>query len=488
MTSEDLTAQSRTPLYITLSYRWGSNPQLLLLTSNLETFRRHGSPIADLPQTFKDLVVVTRSFGVRYLWIDCIFIVQDSAEDWEAEAPMMRYVYANSVCNVVASASNEPEGGLFRSRQAADLWASGIVESTLGAGRPEKHFIFQDGYFERQKYRGKQTLHSRGWVYQETFLAPRLLYFTQHQIMWECLERDRCEAFSEGVPCHESRKSLDRLLKWPSDTTEDEPEKNRALPNHTSVQSTCLSDETLSLWQDTRGDYFFLEFTRPSDKLHAFSGVAKLFQELTGQEYLAGLWKSRMIEQLDWQVVVPAPALTTYRAPSWSWASVDGIITYYTWHPAHRLLAQLLDAGVTTKGEDRTVNVTGGFIRLRGTVIPVSYRRKTEHPDATVLDVKPRSRHIDPFEVWSPCADTTEAKFSENGEFYLLPVKVDPSKHIGTKALFHELKCLILSSVSDSDHIYKRIGWLSLSNSSHELTQQQIVSFCCIDKKEIILV
>lgn len=207
---------------------------------------------------------------------------------------MIRYVYANSVCNVVASASNDPDGGLFRSRRATGLQAPGIVEATLAAGPLEKHFILQDSCFSRQKYRGKETLHNRGWVYQETFLAPRLLYFTQYQIMWKCLERNRCEAFPEGDPFHESRKSRDRLLKCPSEKGQDELEMNRALLNYTSVQPSCLSDETLSLWQDTTGHYGFLKFTTPSDKLHAFSGIAKLFQEVIGQEYLAGLWKSQI--------------------------------------------------------------------------------------------------------------------------------------------------------------------------------------------------
>lgn len=487
MTSEDLTAQLPAPVYMTLSYRWGPSPQILLLTSNLETFRRHGSPIADLPQTFKDLVVVARSFSVRYVWIDCLCIIQDSAEDWEAEAPTMRDVYANSICNVAASASNDPDGGLFRSRQAADLEAPGIVETTLAAGRPEKHFIFPSAYFSQQRYRSNETLNKRGWVYQETFLAPRLLCFTQCQIMWECLERHRCEAFPEGVPFHESKKSLDRLLKRPSDATEHQPDKDRTLLNYRGVQSSPLTDEALSVWRDILASYGQLEFTRPSDKLHALSGIAKLFQGFIGQDYLAGLWKSRIIEQLHWEVVLPAPAVITYRAPSWSWASVDGKTTYDIWRPSHQILAELLEARVTTKGEDRTVNVTGGFLRLNGTIISASYQRK-DRPNITMLEVTPHHTSIDPFEVWDPSPDITETQFSDSGEFYLLPLKIDTEKWIGTKAPVLQLKCLILSSISFSDEIYKRIGWLSLPNPPQEEARKQIACLCSTEKKEIILV
>lgn len=493
--SEDLTAQSPTPCYMTLSYRWGPYPKLLLLAANLKTFRRQGCPIEDLPQTFKDLVVVARSFGVRYVWIDCLCIVQDSEIDWEAEAPTMRHIYANSVCNVVAAASNDPEGGLFRSRQAADLRAPCIVETTLAAGRPEKHFIFEDEYFERQFLRSEETLHERGWVFQETFLAPRLLYFTQYQIMWECLERNRCEAFPQGVPLHESRKSLDRLLNGPPNTTEDELEENRSWLDCKSVQCARLSDETLSLWQGLTYLYRGLIFTRPSDKLHAFSGIAKLFQEVTGQEYLAGLWKSRIIEQLDWYITIPAPASTTYRAPTWSWASVDGRVTstrsYPTWRPPHQLLAGLLDAGVTTKGEDRTVNVIGGFLKLSGTVILASYQLKqlAHEPYAVFFEVEPRSSQIDPFELWYPHLDTTESQFSDSGEFYFFPLNVDTYQWFHAKEVFYQLNCLILSPVSDADNIYKRVGYFRLDEESgQEQARRQIVSICSEEKEEIILV
>lgn len=72
--------------YVTLSYPWGPNPKLLLLSSNIAQLRRP-NPIIHLPQTFQDVITVSRSFGVRYIWIDALCIIQDSTGDWEAEAP-----------------------------------------------------------------------------------------------------------------------------------------------------------------------------------------------------------------------------------------------------------------------------------------------------------------------------------------------------------------------------------------------------------------
>lgn len=192
------TAQS----YMTLSYRWSLHPRLLLLSSNLESFQ-FGNPIEQLPLTFRDAVVVARHFGVRYLWIDCLCIIQNSDNDWEAEAPMMRDVYANSLCNIAASASRDPDGGLFRERDPKKIrpW---MVKSTLSSGSMEKHFMLSCGYWETQLMHG--GLHERGWVFQECFLAPRVLYFAKNQVLWECSETHGCEAFPEGIPDFEPQK------------------------------------------------------------------------------------------------------------------------------------------------------------------------------------------------------------------------------------------------------------------------------------------
>ena len=50
-----------------------------------------------------------------------------------------------------------------------------------------------------------------------------------------------------------------------------------------------------------------------------------------GDEYLAGLWKQDFVAGLMWTPSENKPlrkAETSYRAPSWSWASCDGHISY----------------------------------------------------------------------------------------------------------------------------------------------------------------
>ncbi|KAF3061083.1 hypothetical protein GL218_02873 [Daldinia childiae] len=304
--SEDGISPQSAP-YMTLSYRWAPNPKPILLASNIDEFR-HGKPIKDLPQTFRDFIVVARRFSIRYIWIDALCIIQDSRGDWEIEAPTMRFVYTNSICNVAASVSKSPSEGLFRSRDT-DKLKMRIVPCSLYSGKEEPSYIYED-FWDKDIL--KAPLHKRGWVLQERILAPRVLYFGKDQIFWECLTRRKCELLPNGLPLEiPSRRDLLDQLHWAG-----------------ASNSRKMSDTLYNLWIKYIEEYSQCMLTNPSDKLAAIAGIAQLFQDFTGDEYIAGLWKSRLVEMLGWNVSAPRKLKSLdYRAPSWSWASTDGDFT-----------------------------------------------------------------------------------------------------------------------------------------------------------------
>lgn len=290
-TTKDIQAGTALP-YMTLSYRWGAHPKILLKSSSLESFKSENS-IGQLPLTFRDAIGVVRHFGIRYLWIDSLCIIQDSVPDWKAEAPMMRYVYGNSTCNLAATASYDPDEGLFRERDSAEM-VPHVVESTLTNGSLRKHLIVTVGYWSSRIVDG--GLHSRGWVFQECFLAPRVMYFTKDQLMWECTETHGCEAFPDGVQLTLSTK-LD---------------VEKAFENNVAkfVNFDLGPYPQSGVWMFLVNKYTSTKLTRPDDRLYAFSGIAKLFQEITGYKYLAGLWQEDLLHQLGWYVSYPAPKLS----------------------------------------------------------------------------------------------------------------------------------------------------------------------------------
>lgn len=99
----------------------------------------------------------------------------------------------------------------------------------------------------------------------------------------------------------------------------------------------------------------------------AISGIVKYFQPLLNDEYIAGLWRRRLISQLLWKVTDPTNSkrVLPYRAPSFSWASMDVEIT-----PGSRqevgISIEILDVSITSLTDDVTGQVSDGFLRLRG--------------------------------------------------------------------------------------------------------------------------
>lgn len=61
----------------------------------------------------------------------------------------MRNVYANSSCNIAASASADPDGGLFRSRNPKDI-QPGVTRTNLFGSGPKDYCIFDKSYSDRQ--------------------------------------------------------------------------------------------------------------------------------------------------------------------------------------------------------------------------------------------------------------------------------------------------------------------------------------------------
>lgn len=95
--------------------------------------------------------------------------------------------------------------------------------------------------------------------------------------------------------------------------------------------------------------------------------------------YLAGIWKADVFNQLQWYAAVPGTRPLAYRAPSWSWASIDDAEIYY--HESHDYLRgeggdynqipRLLDARVVVEGENWFGDAKSGRLVLLADVAVV---------------------------------------------------------------------------------------------------------------------
>ncbi|KAH7132205.1 heterokaryon incompatibility protein-domain-containing protein [Dendryphion nanum] len=350
--------------YISLSYRWGAANHVRLLSENIERFR-NGADISELPQTFKDSIIVARYFSVRYLWIDSLCIIQDSKKDWEIESAQMARIYTNSLLNIAASVSPDPDHGLFRWRTPSAL-QPGLVRTSVQSSKPLEYYIEDRVYVSTHIHTA--LLNSRGWVFQERFLAPRILHFTQHQIFWECFTSTHCELYPHGIPFdHSYPRSRSYYYNWmlaPAD---------RALVFAPTTHEAQFIDRTL-LWTLLVSAYTKCALTYPSDKLPALAGLARVFDTPT-DVYFAGIWQSDRVSNLCWETETETPAAPlslskprAYRAPSWSWASVDTDVS--PWTGTHYHFDVLGFAVAYPPGSDHMYGVVDdGEVEVRGMVL-----------------------------------------------------------------------------------------------------------------------
>ena len=342
--------------YMSLSHCWGSKPVISLSLTNIESLKR-GISVPDLPKTFQDAVIVASWFQCQYLWIDSLCIIQDSIEDWRKESAGMRHVYKNAQLNIAATGAADSSSGLFFDRDPS-LVSTGLVSVSWDGKLPKGAFRF----FLRHIWAhgvGRAPLNRRAWVVQERFLARRNLHFGSESMFFECHESEACETFPTRLPGFFEGRLVNRFKGvYPS----------------TDQSPTARATDFLNSWQKIIYAYMECDLTYKNDKMIALSGVAAEFQSLSNDIYLAGLWKnSFLIDQLLWIVKhnnkqmngQPSARPSTYRAPSWSWLSIDAEVSWpVTFEPS---LVELLDASVELVDEHNpTGQVKRGTLSLRG--------------------------------------------------------------------------------------------------------------------------
>ncbi|RMJ06945.1 hypothetical protein CDV36_013449 [Fusarium kuroshium] len=147
---------------------------------NLSEHLEEGIDVKSLPQTFQDAIEIARGLNVRYLWIDALCIIQneDDHEDWKRECGNMASIYRNSHVTVAAAWANSANDGCFTSPDP------GVVIGPLMM-RNVSHLPL----FATPKNSEDFPILTRAWTYQERLLAPRVIYFSHQEILWDCLER-----------------------------------------------------------------------------------------------------------------------------------------------------------------------------------------------------------------------------------------------------------------------------------------------------------
>lgn len=157
--------------------------------------------------------------------------------------------------------------------------------------------------------------------------------------------------------------------------------------------------------------------TKEGDKLVALSGIAQSMHGLPRCEYLAGLWSTGFPSHLLWRTD-EATRPESYIAPSWSWASVKGQVSFIDPKKCMAAYVTVLQHEIIPNPGQKFGQVSSGYIRLRGPLTqagflesekklnaytrvrcyPVAFRTQTMEPELAVkllldIDVFPKPEH-----------------------------------------------------------------------------------------------
>jgi len=286
--------------YIALSYVWvatdtstdGPTIQRLMLTQkNLARFQERGylqgNMLTCLPQTVKDAIVLVGKYEERYLWVDCLCIVQDS-ERTRDQVDNMGEIYAGAYLTIVAATAS----GRLNTRKSID-----------------SHIYSLDSTAERLYNQLVETKWAtRGWTFQEQMLSKRVIIFLDGDVFWDC---QRC-IWNRDDLAPECTRSTSFIRPY----------------YDTAQQIYTMPRPDLDIYIEMISLYNSRDLTYPQDALPAISGVLSTLERTFVSGFVSGLPCGFLDLALLWQTYSTASrrvakeggSIAPRRSlPSWSW-------------------------------------------------------------------------------------------------------------------------------------------------------------------------
>jgi Heterokaryon incompatibility protein (HET) len=256
-------------------------------------------PFSRLPKTLQDGIVTVWKLELRYLWIDCLCILQDDNTEKAIEIAKMPHIYRGAYVTISAARARRSDEGFLHDIRVPSEGASVFrMAYACPDGRLGSVFLFDDPIAQL-----KEPIDDRGWTLEEYLLSPRLLIYGVHGLRFSCQEEVQYadkEASESGLS-FDNNGELELLREVPGDS--------------------AMAKEA---WAKIVGQYSRRSLSNPGDRLLAISGIANYYSGILKDKYLAGIWSGDLPSALMWESgSLENCRPLTYRAPSWSWAAID---------------------------------------------------------------------------------------------------------------------------------------------------------------------
>ncbi|KAI0156613.1 heterokaryon incompatibility protein-domain-containing protein [Xylariaceae sp. FL1272] len=426
--------------YVALSHEWGTESFLTLTRDNLDDLKLH-LPYHNLRPTFQEAINITREIGINFLWIDSLCIVQGKIHqsEWHREAGTMASVYRNAIVTIAISNDVEPENQFGNK----SVW--------VGHPMTDSVILAQDP---------KRSLTGRAWALQENLLAPRTAHLVRgkSEFIWKCRELT-------------VKQMASHLFRFPGE----EPDK---IWKKRLGHSSCHL-----LWEKIVSFYSMCSLTDQNDKLVALSGLAKTFAGVIDAKYVAGIWDRYLAQGLSWCAIghwedkpnlITTKRTSRYRAPSWSWASVDGFISFELKFYLGKIVMPLAffeNSNMVPTATDEFGALQSGWITIRGRLFPIGISDNRMAGS--------RGKYMDDFLT----ANVDEELSSEYGQLFLVVLGKTKIDSVFSPEAYSYVSLLVCQKTRDhsaQNPAYQRIGitrifirkigkrWINASTVQHD--------------------
>jgi hypothetical protein len=308
--------------YVALSYVWGGPGESYWTTrANIKKRRVPGGlDTSVLPDTISDVIQLVRQLGERYLWIDALCIVQDDPKDKGVQIGAMDLIYGSSAFTVFAACGTSVRDPLPGIR-------SGTRDPQQQVAKIQGFHLAVPLTFLSEALTGS-TWNQRGWTYQELMLSRRRIFFTAHQVHFECGADMWCEGVVSEPVGH----------PWTARYMFDYGAGAGSL---TSAPLSRVNQAYLRDYMEIIRQYTQRKLTVESDILDAigalFKALTKAYKVAGGdydKAFRFGMPRVDLEHALLWQPTAnafhsrrPADGIST-PWPSWSWVGWRGAARY----------------------------------------------------------------------------------------------------------------------------------------------------------------
>ncbi|RTE76033.1 hypothetical protein BHE90_009519 [Fusarium euwallaceae] len=326
-----ITAPATQERYLALSYCWGPATDTFTLNSSTIEEMLMGIDESRVVAAHRDTFALARTLGIDYVWIDALCIIQGNKEDWEHESKLMAKVYGNAYLTVIAARSSDARNSFI---------VNHLQQRAPPCKIPMDDSSSESAFIGEKRSRDLGPTETRGWCFQEKLLSRRTIIFAAEQLIFSCRSRSYNE---DGFVGDDTSTSSLQSLLYGGDT-----------------DLSTRREKLLKQWDWVVFTYTKRQLSNPHDVFAAIASIALPISEVLGSRYLAGLWECDLVRGLLWRPghnmgtrfgpgtrplptrFAPAPVV---RAPSWSWAAIQGSVLYVSRDAFKRKLVKYQNEG-----------------------------------------------------------------------------------------------------------------------------------------------